>query len=76
MTESAYTVRDLEWLRRDLEKLQQKGSYSMMNNSQFFKSYVLQTVCCKRVANVLQTRYKPVTNDPILTIFHYSVWTR
>lgn len=30
----------------------------MMNNSQFFKSYVLQTVCCKRVANVLQTRYK------------------
>lgn len=55
MTESAYTVRDLEWLRRDLEKLQQKGSYSMMNNSQFFKSYVLQTACCKRVTNPLQT---------------------
>ena len=37
----------------------------MMNNSQVFELSVVQTVW-----------YKPGTNNPILTTFYYSVWTR
>lgn len=41
----------------------------MMNNSLIF-------LIISGTNSVVQTRYKSGTNNPILTTFYYSVWTR
>jgi hypothetical protein len=41
----------------------------MMNNSLIF-------LIISGTNGVVQTRYKPGTNNPIFITFYYSVWTR